>query len=186
MAATKVSICNTALRAIGAKRISSFDEDSEEAEHCRDIYDQIRLSLLRKHPWSCAKKRAILSPVSTYPSFGYAQAFLLPHDYVRVIDTSIESYEIENRYILADTNRINLIYIFDNDNEATWDPMLCEALSLKMASSMCKPITGSDAAGDSAEIKFEELIKEARNINAQERPSQDLQWSDSSYLEGRY
>lgn len=186
MTATKVSICNAALRMIGERVIASFDEETPTAQHCRDIYDQTRLSLLRDHPWSCAKKRAILSPVSTYPVFGYAHAFPLPKDYVLVIDTGTECYEIENRYILANTNQINLIYVFDNDNEATWDPMLVEALSLKLAAKMCKPITGSDAAGETAEAKYQQLVKRARTINAQERPSQDIQWSASSYLWSRY
>lgn len=186
MTATKVSICNAALRMIGERIIASFDEESATAQHCRDIYDQTRLSLLRDHPWSCAKKRAILSPVTTYPVFGYAHAFPLPNDYVLVIGTGTECYEIENRHILANTDQINLIYVFDNDNEATWDPMLVEALSLKLAAKMCKPITGSDAAGETAEAKYQQLVKRARAINAQERPSQDIQWAESSYLWSRY
>ncbi|ENW15624.1 hypothetical protein L313_2807 [Acinetobacter haemolyticus CIP 64.3 = MTCC 9819] len=186
MAVTRVSICNAALRMIGERVIASFDEDTELAEHCRDIYDQTRRSILRDHPWSCARKRTILSPVSTHPSFGYNHAFPLPKDYILIVDPGTNCYEVESRHILANTNKIRLVYIFDNDNEDTWDSMLSEAMSLKLASKMCKPITGSDAAGETAEYNYQKLIKRARSVNAQERPSQDMQYADSSYLGDRY
>ncbi len=186
MFSTKVDICNAAFGAIGASGIASFEEDSPNAERCRALYDQSRLSLLRDHPWSCAKKRAILSPVSTYPTFGYARAFPLPRDYIRIISANTEQYEVENRYILANQQQIYLEYIFDNDNEETWDPMLCEALSLKLAARLSKPVTGSDASGESAKAELVELLKRARAINAQERPSQDMQYADSYYIGSRY
>ncbi|MBI1450389.1 hypothetical protein IL972_00355 [Acinetobacter sp. FL51] len=181
MTATKVSICNAALSMIGDKSIASFDEDTSRAEMCRNIYDQLRKAVLRDHPWSCAKRRIVLSPVTTRPAFGYANAFPLPADYVRIIATNIESYEVEDRYILANTNQINLEYVYDNQNEDTWDSMLIEALSLKMASRLCKPMTGSDAAGQSAQAEYEKLLKKARFVNSQERQTQNVQFDDDAY-----
>ena len=186
MSTTKVSICNHALNLIGDRSITSLDENTAIAERCRSIYDQIRRSILRDHPWSSAKKRVILAPVSTYPAFGYSHAFPLPRDFIRIISANIERYEVESRYILADTEQINLEYIFDNDNEDTWDSMLVEAMSLKLASKLCKPNTGSDAAGQTALAEYERLIKRARAINAQERPSDDIVYSDSRYIGSRY
>lgn len=186
MTTTKVSICNHALNLIGDRSITSFDENTAIAERCRSIYDQIRKSILRDHPWSSAKKRVILAPVSTYPAFGYSHAFPLPRDFIRIISANIERYEVESRYILADTEQINLEYIFDNDNEDTWDSMLVEAMSLKLASKLCKPNTGSDAAGQSAEAQYRDLIKRARTINAQERPSEDIVYEESRYIGSRY
>ena len=186
MTTTRVSICNHALSLIGDSSIAAFDEDTARAERVRNIYDQVRKSVLRDHPWSCAKKRVILSPVTTYPAFGYANAFTLPNDFIRLINANQCRYEIEGRHILADTNQINLEYIFDNDNEDTWDSMLVEAMSLKLASKLCKPNTGSDAAGQTALAEYERLIKRARAINAQERPSDDIVYSDSRYIGSRY
>lgn len=186
MTTTKVSICNAALSMIGDSSISSFDEDTARAERCRNIYDQQRKAVLRDHPWSCAKRRTILAPISTHPSFGFTHAFRLPADYLRIVSANMEQYEIENRHILANTNQINLEYIFDNDNEETWDSMLVEAMSLKMASRLCKPLTGSDAAGQSALEEYERLIRKARNVNAQERPSENMVYAESSYIWSRY
>ena len=183
---TRTSIVNHALSLIGDQNIASFDENTARAERCRSIYDQVRKSILRDHPWSCAKKRTILAPVTTYPAFGYTHSFPLPRDFIRIISANTEKYEVENRYILANTNRINLEYIFDNDNEDSWDSMLVEAMSLKMAAKLCKPNTGSDAAGQSAEAQYRDLIKRARTINAQERPSEDIVYEESRYIGSRH
>lgn len=184
---TRTSICNHALSLIGDQNIASFDENTARAERCRNIYDQVRKSILRDHPWSCAKARTILAPVTTYPDFGYKHAFPLPRDYIRIVSANTEQYEVENRYILANTDAIQLEYIFDNDNEDSWDSMLVEAMSLKMAAKLCKPNTGSDAAGQSADAQYRELIQRAKAINAQERPAQDMLYVDESrYIGSRY
>lgn len=185
MTTTRVSICNYALNMIGDSSISAFDEDTARAERVRNIYDQVRKSVLRDHPWSCSKKRVILSPVATYPAFGYSHAFPLPSDFVRLLSANKCRYEVEGRHILADTEQINLEYIFDNKNEDTWDSMLVEAMSLKMASKLCKPNTGSDAAGESAKAEYEQLLRKARFVNSQERPAQNIQYGESGYLEAR-
>ena len=183
---TRVEICNAALNLIGDKSITSFDENSPTAERCRKIYDITRKSVLRDHPWSCAKKRVILAPVTTYPAFGYSHAFPLPRDFLRLVDANKCKYEIEDRHILANAEQINLIYVYDNDNEDTWDSLLVEAMSLKMASRLCKAITGSDSSAESAKAEYLYLLKRARNINAQERLSEELEYSEASYIGDRY
>ena len=174
MTTTKVSICNEALSMIGAKSIISFDENTENARRCASVYDSSRKALLRMHPWSFAKKRTQLAPVATHPSFGYSHAFPLPSDFLRVIDTGQEDYEIEGRHILANTNLINLVYVSDNDNEQTWDSIFCECMSLYLVNKLAKPITGSQAEADSAWQKMQNMLKQARAINGQERPAQDF------------
>ena len=186
MTSTKISICNHALSLIGSRSISSFEEETTTAEHCRNVYDQTRKAVLRDHPWSCAKKRTILAPITTYPSFGFSHAFPLPRDFLRLIDAGQCKYEIENRHILANAEQVQLIYIFDNDNEDTWDSLLVEAMALKIASRLCKPLTGSDTAGESAKAEYERQIKKARGVNAQERQSEDMQYAESSYIRSRY
>lgn len=67
--------------------------------------------VLRGHPWSCAKKRTILAPITTYPAFGYSHTFPLPRDFSRLIDAGQCKYEIENRHILADSEQ-SILSIF--------------------------------------------------------------------------
>lgn len=174
MTTTKVSICNEALSMIGAKTIQSFDDNTENARRCAAIYDSSRRALLRMHPWSFAKRRAQLAPVTTYPAFGYSHAFPLPKDFIRVISAGEYSYEFEERHILADTNLINLVYVSDNDNEQTWDSLFSECMALYLVHKLAKPITGSQTEADSAWQKLQNMLKQARAINGQERPAQDF------------
>lgn len=185
---TKVSICNEALNMIGAQSIISFDEATQNARRCATLYDQTRKAILRMHPWSCAKKRIQLAPVATYPSFGYANAFVLPKDFIRVIDTGTKEFEVENRHILANTNIINLIYVFDNTNEQTWDSLLTECMTYYMASKLAKATTGSNAEADSAWQRLQATLKQARAINGQERPSQSFsnEYDSTSIIGVRY
>lgn len=185
--ATKISICNEALSMIGAKSIISFDESTENARRCASIYDQTRKSLLRMHPWSCAIKRIKLSPLVQQPAFGWSHQFVLPKDFERLISASTNDFEFENRHILANCNLINLIYVFDNDNEQMWDSLLVEAMSLYMVTKLAKPITASQTEADSAWQKLQNILKQARAINGQERPSQDFSNDYSpSLINARY
>lgn len=174
MALTKVAICNQALNLIGARSIQSFDESTETARRCSALYDSSRQSLLRMHPWSFAKKRMQLAPSAVRPTFGYANAFPLPSNLLRVLDTGLDDYEIEGRYILADTNLINLVYVADEADENHWDSLFTECMVLYLANKLCKPISGSQTEADSAWQKLQNMLKQARTINGQERPTQDF------------
>lgn len=174
MTTTKVSICNEALSMIGAKAIQSFDDNTDNARRCASIYDSTRRALLRMHPWSFAKKRVQLAPVNTHPAFGYANAFPLPKNLIRVYDSGEQNYEMEGRHILANTNKINLIYVADEDNEELWDSLFTECMALYLVNKLAKPITGSNAEADSAWQKLQNMLKQARAINGQERPAQDF------------
>lgn len=185
--ANKISICNEALSMIGAKSIISFDDSTDNARRCASIYDQTRKSLLRMHPWSCCIKRAQLAPLAQHPAFGWSEQFPLPKDFERLISASTKDFEFENRHILANCSLINLIYVFDNDNEQTWDSLLVEAMSLYMVTKLAKPINGSQTEADSAWQKLQMLLKQARAINGQERPSQDFSNDYSpSLIDARY
>ena len=184
MSITKVHVCNQALSLIGSSPITSLDDRSENARRCKLLYDQTRKALLRMHPWSCAKKRVQLAPDVNHQLFGYRHAFPLPKDFLRVIDVGSTAFEIENRHILSNANLINLVYIFDNDNEDTWDSLLVEAMALYMTHKIAKPTTGSNAEADSAWQQLQMILKQARAINGQERPSQDFSASYQSELIG--
>lgn len=174
MTTTKVSICNEALSMIGASSIQSFEDNTENARRCASIYDSTRRALLRMHPWSFAKKRAQLAPVTTHPSFGFAHSFPLPRDFIRVYDSGQYEYELEGRHILANTNLINLVYVADEQNEQLWDSLFSECMALFLVRKLAKPITGSQTEADSAWQQLQSMLKQARAINGQERPSQDF------------
>ena len=63
---TAVDIANRALLLVGeAKRISSFTQDSLEAQAVSLCFDNIRRRLLRMAPWDCALKTANLTYITS-------------------------------------------------------------------------------------------------------------------------
>ncbi len=81
---------------------------------------------------------------------------------------------MEGRDTRADIDLSNLVKVRDEDNEELWDSLLSECMALYLVSKLAKPITGSNAEADSAWQKLQNMLKQARAINGQERPAQDF------------
>lgn len=186
--ATRVSICSNALLLLGAKTINSLDEGTDRASLASNLYDSVRDSLLRSHPWNCAVKRVILAPDTETPAFDYTAQFTLPGDWLKTISVGPDGYEVDYKHesgkILANGTSLALRYIFRNDNEATWDSMLVHAMELKMAAEMAYPITGSASMADLMNGKLLQHLKAARAVDGQDDPPQTL--GDFRLLNARF
>lgn len=182
---SRVTICNAALAMIGGNPISDLNDPTTEAQWCRNLYDQARRSLLRMHPWSCCVRRASLPRLSAAPEFGWAYQYPLPADFVRLVWLSGDDHSIEGGRVLSNRTPLELVYVYDNDAESTWDDLLIEAMGLKMAALLARPVSGSSADAQLREQQLQALLKRARAINAQERPTQELTYAASSLLEAR-
>ena len=165
---TKVDISNQALSLIGADSITSFDDKTSIARRMKGLYDTSRKALLRFHPFNFATKRIKLSPLTHKPDFGYEYQYQLPNDLIRIISANTEDYVLETDKLLTNDSAIELIYVFDNTNEETFDPLFTECLILYLASKAAKPITGSQGAGESFYIQAQDLIKQVKAVQAQE------------------
>ncbi len=165
---TKTDIANQALSLIGADSITSFEENTSTARRMRTVYDSSRKALLRLHPFQCSTKRIKLNPISTQPEFGYSYQFQLPDDLIRIINANKEDYVVETDRLLSDQSELNLVYVFDNKNEETYDSLFIECLILYLASKITKAVTGSQGTADSYYMQCQELIKQAKAVQAQE------------------
>lgn len=175
---TSVSIASNALLMLGAQPINDFNEDSDRARLASNLYEPARDLLLRSHPWNCAIKRVVLSPDTDAPAFGYSYQFTLPGDWLRTLSVGDYGeeidYRIEGRKILADDSVLKLRYIFRNDQEATWDTMLIDAMTKTMSSTMAYAITQSTSKEELEFKKLEMALKQARAVDGQEDPPETL------------
>lgn len=146
---TKVDIANQALSLIGADSITSFEENTSTARRLKTVYDTSRKALLRLHPFQCSTKRIQLNPISKQPEFGYTYQFQFPDDLIRIINTNTEDYAVETDKLLSNSNQLNLVYVFDNKNEETYDSLFIESLVLYLAYKLSKAVTGSQGTSDS-------------------------------------
>jgi hypothetical protein len=168
LALSETHICNMALGRIGAERIVSFDDASEEsveAIQCRLHYAQTRDALIRSHWWRFARARAILSANTTdEPLSEWDYAYDLPTDFLRMKkpyegvvsgETELEyTYSLEGKQILSNESSMKIRYIKRVTDPPSFDPLFVEVLVLQLALKMLIPIAGP---GRDASIMRREL-----------------------------
>lgn len=164
-----VSICTNALLLLGGSPIASFDEATDSARLCSNLWPTVRDAVLRAHPWNCAIKRVSLAPKGEAPVYGHAFAFTLPSDCLRFLDADTDyAYTLEGRDILADENPLYIRYLYRNEDVNTYDTLLCDALTAAMQAHLAYPITKSTTQQEAAWKLFSEKLKLARAVDGQE------------------
>lgn len=175
---SSVSICSNALIRLGDRPISSFEDDTDAANACANLYPTVRDSILRAHPWNCATKRVVLAPLAAAPAFDYVRQFQLPSDWLRTVQIGSRDYEldftIEGQRILCDANALPLVYVFRNTIESTWDDSLVEVVTAKMTSVLAYPITQSASMQQAMEQAFQIVFKQAKAVNGQDDRGETL------------
>lgn len=182
---TAVRIASNALLRLGAGSINSFDEAAAEGDNIErvrlavNLWPTTRRMVLRAHPWNCAIKRVLLSRDVTPPAFGYVNRFLRPSDWLRTVAMGREdhhrlNYRSEGQFFVSDEAALPLVYVFDNDNPATYDAALFLAIELAMAASMAYAVTGSTSLAEAAGAEYRNALQNARTADGQDDPPETL------------
>jgi hypothetical protein len=180
-----LSVCNSALIKIGAERIVSLDDDSKAAVLCNEQFSKIRDDELRAHPWNFAVKRLELAELATPPAFGFAHAYQLPIDCLKIL--SVESsfpYVIEGRSLLTDAESAQIKYISQIEDVGAWDAGFREVVAIRLACDLAYAIAQSAKLGESMYALYERARSRARSMDAQEGSPQTLvirDWLDARY-----
>jgi len=188
MAASEISICSNALLLLGGQTISSFDDNTDRARLCSNLYPMVRNYLLRGHPWNCAIKRVALAPDVETPAFDWDYQFTLPGDFMRVLSVGEHGcevpFKIETGKLLSNDNPALLRYVWRNEDPATWDDMLIWGCTQAMKGAMAYPITQSTSLEELVEKICEGVLKRARAVDGQDDTPETL--GDSPLLESRF
>ena len=186
MATTKVDICSTALIMIGANTITSFSDDSTEANVCNTVYEDILKSSLTRYRWRFATEQKQLSLLTATPTGRYAYAYQLPTDpeLLQLITLTVNDlvipYERYGDKVYLDnygsTSSVICDYIFRQD-EGEFPPHFILALQYQLAS-----LFAGSIARDSGMIKqFAEMAERqylvAKNIDSAEKTNKALDHS---------
>lgn len=192
---THTDICNIALARLGNTQIADLSDESEVARACLVLYHHTRREVLRSHRWNFAQKRVALSELDAEPLFGWGHQFELPSDYLRVLevgesehgDTIAERFIIEGRALLTDQDEVNLVYVYDCENPALFDPLFIEALSLKLAVKLCDTLRGSSSTAERLMLEYERVTGPlARRVDANEgRRRKGLLTRSSGFVRAR-
>lgn len=184
MAASDIEVVNRALTLLGVDPVNSLADTSKAASTANRLYNDTRAAVFRAHPWSCLVRRASLPLDAEAPLYGFTYRFVLPADFLRLlgIENSQGRYSIEARKILYDDNILNISYVALLTDVPSYDTLLVDALSARLAAEMAHPLLQSTSAMEQMWQLYELKLREAKLVNAQEN-SQDVldtdYWLDS-------
>jgi hypothetical protein len=188
MASSVVEVVNIALTHLGSELISSLTEGSKAAVHANAHWLNVRQAVLRAYPWACAKKWVQLAPtIDPVLNPNYTYSFLLPEDCMRVVGTNIDDdeWEIESGRMLYNNNLLVLCYVQDiGDDVPSYDPLLVQALGLRMAHTLAYTLTQSNAIRDTMWENYRKITNEARTVNSQENVAK-RQWIADTWEQSR-
>lgn len=94
MADTSIDICSKALLLIGANSITSFEDETREAEVCNSLYNTIKDSLLSNRLWSFSMKQVDLARLQQKPLRDYSYMFQIPNNVLRIKRSASGAYDI--------------------------------------------------------------------------------------------
>lgn len=171
--ATKLGIFNRALNKIAELKISGIGEDSVNNRLLESNWDDDRKAVLEMHSWRFARKLEVLQ-LTTAPAFGYANAFRLPADFIKLvyfnnIDPEYREtkfFEINGQEIHTDQDSAKVTYIRDLDSPGLFTGGFTEALATYMANNIAYHRTKDQGLMDRMDARFEKAMARAKRADA--------------------
>ena len=146
MPLTDVELCSAALVKIGAAVITSFEDESAEADIAKRLYEPTLQGLITSHPWHFTLAQSELAALDEAPQAGFSRVFELPQDALRTISAGADSratgsiYHVAGSRLFADASRIFLSYQ-RRPATAEFPPFFVQALITRLAAEFCLPLT---------------------------------------------
>lgn len=165
-----VAICNRALRYLGAPEILSLDQSSREADLCARHYAETRDELLECHHWNFATRYARLAPLQDAPPFGFAHAYRLPPDCLRVrrLRDGSPFEVVEERVLYTDATPAEAVLTVRIEDPGRFPALFAEALARRLSNSLALPLLGNARLEQMMLQRFAESLDMARMADAAE------------------
>ena len=189
-------ICNLSLDLLKQNPLASITTPVTNSEFIfQRWYDTERQAALRAHPWKFATIRTTLTPTGVTPPFGYAQAYNLPNDYIRMVSIGNDylgdlrmKHVIENGQILAPSGNsgdisgspattLYLRYVYDIVAVGSFDPLFVKYFATGMAMDLSNKFAISAALGKDLREAWMDVKAEAKAVNGQDSPIIRIQQS---------
>lgn len=186
---SQVEVVNMALLGSGAVRIESMDEDEENARRMTIAWPICLKSMLRSHPWSFAKKEAVLSQLAETPilSDDATYIYTLPVDFIKLLKTDTQgsyAYKIKGKNLYTNVETVKIEYIFYNEDPDTWDDSFVTAVAARLKAETWFAITSDKKL---VKTNWDEYVGKwnyAKSMNGQEvTPDESIndEWINSRY-----
>ena len=177
----RVDIANRALIMLGEQPITAIDEDSNNAQIMKQTYQMARDGTLEAHEWSFAIERFVPAALTQEPEFGYAFAFPIPPEIIRVltvycdntVDTALTDqresstpqvdWAVEYGRILCNEQVIYCRGLKRIEEEGRFSSLFVEAFAAKLAALTAINLTGSAEIQANMLQFFATLVTQAKS-----------------------
>lgn len=189
--ASKVQICNAALRKIRAPTITSLSDGTDSANRCNELFDLIADEVMVAFPWTSTLVRAELAQLSDTPLYGYNYQYQLPVDPLCLRVVSINEYykgeinwRVEGNKLLTNESTVYIKYISKIEDPENYDVMLTNAIIKKLASELAYQLTGNATLAELHEKMYLDYLNKASALNSSQGSGDDI--ASTSLHEVRY
>jgi len=183
--ASSVDICNLALKFVNKSPITSLSSSSPSVEEraCRAVYDEMRESLLRLHPWGFATRQQALAPLTSAEEItGWDYVYAYPSDCLLarfIYDPSgsdnqgipfreFSSSDLSSRIIVTNQDDAKLVYTADVDNANVFDSLFVIAFARLLASELAMSLKGGRALSQYNKALFQSELAAAGTADSNE------------------
>ncbi|MBN86310.1 MAG: hypothetical protein CL885_02170 [Dehalococcoidia bacterium] len=177
---TEVSVAQKACGLVGIDPITSFDDQTAEAQAMNVIYDVLIESILGMYPWRFASKQVALSLDAETPAGRWDYAWQLPTDVLNIqavtVNDSIIDFDRYNQYIFCgydSNNTVVLDYTFREDEER-WPGYFTYPVVLKLASILASSVQERANLAEMFDQKGDVELMKAGTRDSQGRTSRQI------------
>lgn len=169
---SKTDIANLALQKLGAKRITDIADNSPNARAANFAYPHTLRSVLRKHAWNRAIKRAEIAADAAAPPWGRTNSFSLPGDFIRLLPPypediySTYDWQIEGQKIYTDDGGPLYMRYIGLIDPSEMDDLLTQVVACHLGIQICTEVTGSTTRKATLYEELKDWMIEARKANA--------------------
>jgi hypothetical protein len=194
MAASETDIVNDALGRLGISPVMALTDSTKQAQFSNRFYESTRDEVLASHPWNFASKRAVLAQLATPPDFEWSYAYQLPTDNLRLLQLNgydlgkvRDPWHIEGNRLLTDAEKAEVRYIARVTDTTFYPALFSEALSLKLASKLCAPLTGRFDQPTALMQEYDKVTGPKARLSDvfQQRDKRRMAWVDSDLVKSR-
>ncbi len=192
----RIDVCNYALAILGEGEIVGVEDDSDKARILKTLYYIARDSALELAEWTFATKRFMPAKNDIAPEWGWANAFKIPSDIVRLtqvdknwtglvswndsrqqrnpVDHVVEYVDGVGLSILCNEDPIYCKGIRTLEDEGIYSPLFVEAFAAKLAYLAAMPITSSKSIQQVAMGIYGQTMKEAKTRDGMQNSTRRL------------
>ncbi len=149
--ATKIEVCNNALRQLARNRVTDIDNPTTNEEKIvADVFDIVADEVMSARSWTSVMKRASLVATVNEPEFGFNIEYQLPTSpkCLHVVDINQCSdgaeYVIEGDKLLTDLTEVQIRYRARITTVENWDVGLTLSVIDRLTAKLAQVLTGNE------------------------------------------